>query len=87
MMYPLRAADRETREALVLHLERNGIETRPMQPLTNQPVYKAIWGQDLEDRFPVAKMVNETGFFVGCHPYINEEEIDHMISTFRSFFS
>lgn len=87
MMYPIRATNREERDALVLHLESNGIETRSLMPITNQPVYKQIWGSDLESRYPVARLVNETGFYVGCHPYITDEEIDYMISVFRSFFA
>lgn len=81
MMFPVLS---EQRDALVLHLEQNGIETRPMLPLTNQPYLKATV---CEDDFPVAKRVNEQGFYVGCHPYLSEDDISHMSRVFHEFYA
>lgn len=85
MMYPVRARDRAEREALVLHLEERGIETRPLLPLTSQP-YMAAFGVR-EDDYPVAKMVNETGFYVGCHPNLTVADLARITDAFRSFYA
>ena len=74
------------RDALVGFLENRGIETRPLVPLTNQPYMKALFGADLEDRYPVAKMVNETGFYIGVHQYLSMDDLSHMDKAFHDFW-
>ncbi len=71
---------------LVNFLEANNIETRDLLPLTNQPIYKKIFGEDLEEKYPVAKMLNNHGFYIGCHQYINDKQIDYVTSKFHEFF-
>jgi dTDP-4-amino-4,6-dideoxygalactose transaminase len=85
MMYPvvLRA---EPKAALVDYLEAHGIETRDMLPLVNQPVYRRLLGTREED-FPVARWVNESGFYVGCHQDLSDEEVDYVAATFHDFFA
>ena len=83
MMFPVLA---ENRDALTEHLENNGVETRPMLPLTNQPYLKQIYGAGVEDRFPVAQDVNRRGFYVGSHPYLSQKDLNHMADAFGSFF-
>lgn len=83
MMLPILA---EQRDALVWHLEANGIETRPMLPLTSQPYIQSLYGKDVESRFPVAADVNTRGFYVASHPYLTREDIDRMINAFRDFY-
>ena len=80
MMYPVRAQDRVVRDALVTHLETRGIETRYCLPLTNQPYI------DCEDRYPVAKMVNETSFYVGCHQHLSLEDVGRIADSFHGFW-
>ena len=86
MMFPIRCEDRKTRDALTLFLETCDIETRQMVPLTSQPYIKEMFGQDVEDRFPVAKMVNQTGFYVGCYPGMTDEDVAHIDEAFHRFF-
>jgi perosamine synthetase len=86
MMFPIVIRDSKTRKGdLVSHLEENGVETRDMVPLLNQPIYKERFG-DIEGRFPTAKRVNESGFYVGCHPYLEEEQLDHVVRQVEGFF-
>jgi CDP-6-deoxy-D-xylo-4-hexulose-3-dehydrase len=86
MMYPLAIIDhRIRRDALVLHLEERGIETRYLLPLINQPIYRKRFG-DLETALPVAAWLNGSAFFVGCHPEMSEEEADYMVACFHDFF-
>ena len=87
MMFPVVCETERVRDGLTQHLENNGIETRPMLPLTSQPYLKRLMGADLEDRYPNAKKVNECGFYVGSHPHLSETDLDRIVSAFHSFFS
>ncbi len=87
MMYPIVIKDVQVkRDELTLFLEENNIETRPMVPLSNQPFYKTIFGEDFEDRYPVAKYINQHGFYIGCHPQLTTVEIDYIVEKFAEFF-
>jgi perosamine synthetase len=85
MMYPIVAANDVNRDDLVNYLEERQIETRPMLPLLNQPVYIELFG-NLEDQYPQAKRINNQGFYIGCHQGLKPEEIDYMIDTFHQYF-
>lgn len=74
------------RDELVLHLERRGIETRYAMPLVNQPVYKNIFG-DIEAEYPVARLLNEQAFCIGCHPGLTRSDLDYVISEFYNFLN
>lgn len=87
MFLPMMAESRDVRDRLIQHLESNGIETRMFLPLTSQPYMKAIFGADVEDRFPVAKELNSRAFYVGCHQYLEAEDIAYMDSVFHEFFA
>ncbi len=86
MMFPIVVkTDRFTKRQLVNFLEENNIETRDMLPLTNQPVYEKIFGAGLEDKFPVAKWINNNGFYIGCHNQMTAQELDYVIGKFEEF--
>jgi len=85
MMYPIVLRD-ESKWDLVQHLEGRMIETREMMPLINQPVYQTLLG-DIEDQFPVTKRINRSGFYIGCHPYLSDKEVDYTITQIRAYFS
>lgn len=84
MLYGI-AVKNDTKKKLVRYLEDLNIETRDLLPLINQPIYKRLYG-DLEKKFPVAKWVNESAFYIGCHSYQKDEEIDFVIEAFQEFF-
>ena len=73
------------KEDLVNFLEENDIETRDLLPLLNQPIYKKYFG-NIENRYPVAKMLRENGFYIGCHQYLNSADIDYVVEKFHEFF-
>ena len=75
----------EDKTALINFLEDRGIETRDMLPLLNQPVYKKLFG-DIESKFPVAKSLNRSGFYIGCHQYLTPSDADYVVEQFRAFF-
>ena len=87
MMYPIvikKSAPFE-RDDLTHWLEHNNIETRPMMPLLNQPIYKKIFG-DIEHNYPIAEWINHYGFYIGCHHGLTTEHLDKIVDRFRSFF-
>ncbi|MFA6318256.1 MAG: DegT/DnrJ/EryC1/StrS family aminotransferase [Elusimicrobiota bacterium] len=84
MLYPL-VLKKGGKRSLVNHLEDRGIETRAIMPLINQPVYRKLHG-DLEPDYPVARWLNRSGFYLGCHQYLSTSDIRYMIKTIREFF-
>jgi dTDP-4-amino-4,6-dideoxygalactose transaminase len=84
MMFPVIVHDGRKRE-LVNHLEECNIETRDLMPLLSQPVYLERFG-DLRERFPVATYNSANGFYVGCHQYLQTEELEYVAETILDFF-
>lgn len=70
---------------IVNYLEDLNIETRDLLPLINQPIYKRLFG-DLEAKYPIAKWVNNSCFYIGCHPYMTDPEVDFIIEAFSEYF-
>jgi dTDP-4-amino-4,6-dideoxygalactose transaminase len=70
---------------LVNFLEDRGIETRDMLPLINQPVYQRLFG-DLESKFPVARELNRSSFYIGCHQYMTNDDVAYIVEQFRAYF-
>ncbi|MCK4271891.1 DegT/DnrJ/EryC1/StrS family aminotransferase [bacterium] len=84
MMFPMVLRDAPKRE-LVNYLEERKIETRDMLALLDQPIYRKIFG-DMGSNFPVANWINESGFYVGCHPYLKPEELEYVVQTIGEYF-
>ncbi|MBU2703206.1 dTDP-4-amino-4 [Sporomusaceae bacterium BoRhaA] len=86
MMYPIvvKESANFSRNDLVCFLEEHNIESRPMLPLLNQPIYRELFG-DLEDDFPVAKWINQQGFYIGCHHGLVVEDLDFVVSVIKDF--
>lgn len=87
MMFPVKVRSGEERDGLIQHLESAGIETRYSLPLTSQPYIRKMLGDSVEARFPAARIVNERGFYWGCHQHLSDEEVEHICRTVRSFYS
>jgi dTDP-4-amino-4,6-dideoxygalactose transaminase len=86
MFYPVTIEDdRVSRVDMVAWLEDHAIETRYVLPLVNQPVYRRIFG-DIEKEYPVAARINRRSFYVGCHPEMSDDDVQHVIDTFHAFF-
>jgi perosamine synthetase len=84
MLYGLVLRGQDKTE-LVNFLEDRGVETRDLLPLLNQPVYKRLFG-NLEPRYPVARMLNRSGFYIGCHQYMTPDDAGYVVEQFRAFF-
>lgn len=85
MLYGL-VVRRENKKRLVRFLEGLNIETRDLLPLINQPVYRRMFGE-LEEQYPVAKELNDSGFYIGCHYYMSDEEVEYVVQAFHEFFA
>jgi len=68
------------KEIIVKHLEREGIETRPLLSfIPEQPPYQN-YGYDFKD-LHVAQSVHRKGFYVSNSPLLTEKELDYIATT------
>lgn len=88
MMYPIVLKENApfTRRQLVEYLEQANIESRPMLPLVNQPIYRDIFG-DIEKDYPVAQWINASGFYLGCHHGLERDDLDYIAQFMDDFLS
>lgn len=80
MMYPIMVHG--DKWPLVRHLESRGIETRDMLPLVNQPIYQEY----IDGPYPVSDNIIMRGFYVGCHPYMTEDDFARIDLAFREYY-
>lgn len=85
LAYPLviKKPGRISRKKLTFELERNGIETRPLFGCipTKQPSY-SIFKEKYNNKLPNAEYIGLNAFYIGCHQYLNQNDLDHIIKTF-----
>ncbi|MCK4401087.1 DegT/DnrJ/EryC1/StrS family aminotransferase [bacterium] len=73
-----------SRRELRLKLENNGIETRPLFgciPL-HQPAYEK-YKDFYKNKLPHADYLAQNGFYIGCHQYLTEEDLDYIVKVFK----
>ena len=84
MGYPvvLRNGRAKERAKVLLELEACGVECRPLFGCipTQQPAY-AGYKAAYEGRLPVAEHYGAAGFYVGCHQYLEDSDVDHIAKT------
>lgn len=85
MMYPIVLLE-EAKRDLVNYLENNGIETRDMLPLINQPVYKKLLNICAKD-YPVSEWIVKNGFYVGCHQDLSQEHLDYISDLIHNYYN
>ncbi len=85
LAYPLviKRPDLVSRKQLRQELERLGIETRPLFGCipTQQPAYGYLKAQ-YEGRLPNADYLGRQAFYVGCHQYLQEDDLAYMVEGF-----
>lgn len=86
MLYGL-VLKNQPKNALVNFLECRNIETRDLFPLVSQPIYKDLFGSDLEEKFPVARFLNNHAFYIGCHQYLTQKDLDYIVKAFYDYFT
>lgn len=83
MMFPLVCLQETDRNSLLQYLEKYKIETRDLLPLVNQTIYKDILNRD---DFPVADWLERKAFYISCHQYLTERELDYIVACFNNYF-
>lgn len=80
MMYPIVLKCGE-REGLIAHLNANGVETRDMLPLINQPAFRYL----NPVQYPVSQRLIERGLYVGVHHNLDPLDIDYLVGAFGTW--
>lgn len=83
MVYPIVSKEIPNHEA-ISYLRKYGIETREMLPLLRQPCYRGL-GHNPDD-FVHANEIEEKGYYVPCHQYLTQYEIDYMSQVILSLY-
>jgi dTDP-4-amino-4,6-dideoxygalactose transaminase len=83
MLYPI--IIKENRDEVVEYLEQNGIKTRYIMPLTNQPIVKKLFGE-IEADYPNSAYINQHGILIGCHPELSKTDLKYIIKVFLKYY-
>ena len=77
-----------TRKHLREELEKNGIESRPLFGCipTQQPAYKHLQVK-YEGKLPNAEFLGKNTFYIGCHQYLEREDLDYVVKIFDQVLS
>lgn len=81
MFFPIMVWD--DRDKLAVFLEKKGVQTRLIMPLTNQPVYKGMWD---EMDYPIARVINNRGLLIGCHQFLTRKDLDYVVQCFEEYY-
>ena len=85
MAYPvvIKNPKKAYRKKIRMRLEQMGIETRPLFGCipTQQPAYSYL-KDEYEGTLPIAEFVGSNAFYIGCHQYLTQEDLDHVIEAF-----
>ncbi len=73
-----------TRKWLREKLEENGIENRPLFGCipTQQPAFSYL-KEHYKDRLPVADYIGKNAFYIGCHQYLEKNDLDYIVQVFE----
>ncbi len=85
--FPVLCKTKVIRDQFQKHLEKNGIETRPIicGNMTKQPGIKNI-NYRISGSLKGANEIMNKGVFWGSSPGMNKKEINHVVNAVRSFF-
>ncbi|MBI1971855.1 MAG: DegT/DnrJ/EryC1/StrS family aminotransferase [Candidatus Aenigmarchaeota archaeon] len=87
--YPMILTDKSfSRNGISKQLTQAGIENRPVFNCipTQQPAY-AFLKKKYEGKLPNAEFIGNNGFYVGCHQYLKDEELDYIAATLKRILS
>lgn len=88
LAYPMVLKEKTvSRKNLRRQLEDMGIETRPLFGCipTQQPAYEHLKEQ-YQGTLPNADYVGRNGFYIGCHQYLDEEDLQYVVEGFKKLF-
>jgi len=85
LAYPIiiERPDLISRKELRMRLEKEGIETRPLFGCipTQQPAYSHL-KERYSGRLPNAEYLGLNGFYIGCHQYLTEDDLEYTKKAF-----
>ena len=75
------------RGKLLRHLEKNGLETRPMFSgnITRHPAYENS-NYRISGDLTEADIITEKSLWISCHPSLTKNDLKYIIKTFDEFF-
>ena len=86
LAYPIviKRPDLIRRKELRMRLEEEGIETRPLFGCipTQQPAYSHL-KKKYSGKLPNAEYLGLNGFYIGCHQYLTEDDLEYIEKTFN----
>ncbi len=85
--YPIILRTQELRNRLREHLEKSGVETRPIicGNMARQPAFHLVAHRIVGD-LKNADQVMDHGLFWGCHPSMVAADLEHVAETVTAFF-
>lgn len=83
--YPLTTVGE--RGALLRHLEKNGIETRPMFSgnITRHPAYPK-GSYRISGKLEWADYITDHSFWISCHPALTKKDLKYIVHVFEQFY-
>jgi dTDP-4-amino-4,6-dideoxygalactose transaminase len=83
LAYPLIVKEGYSRKIIREKLEKNKIETRPIFQCipTQQPAYSDL-KEEYQGKLPNAEYIGSNGFYVGCHQYLSQEDLEFIVKSF-----
>lgn len=86
LAYPLviREGSGLSRNELCRALEGHGIETRPLFGCipTQQPAFGFL-RDEYAGKLPNAEYLGANGFYIGCHQYLTQDDLEHIVISFQ----
>jgi CDP-6-deoxy-D-xylo-4-hexulose-3-dehydrase len=86
LAYPIviKNPDKLSRKKLRIELEKKGIETRPLYECipTQQPAFGYL-KENYKGKLPNAEYLGKNAFYVGCHQYLGQDDLDYTIKIFK----
>ena len=69
-------------------LEKKGIENRPLFGCvpTQQPAYSYL-KKEYDGKIPNAEYAGKNAFYIGCHQYLNQDDLEYIVGVFDKIFS
>lgn len=90
LAYPIIIKDPEaiSRKTIRRKLEEKGIETRPLFGCipTQQPAYSYL-KEKYMGKLPNAENVGKNGFYIGCHQYLEQNDLDYILKVFSKILN
>jgi CDP-6-deoxy-D-xylo-4-hexulose-3-dehydrase len=85
LAYPIiiREGSGLSRDEFCRALEAAGVETRPLFGCipTQQPAFKFL-RNEYDGKLPNAEYLGANGFYVGCHQYLTQDDLEYIVDTF-----